>query len=116
MKYRRGTEDRDRTAVQAEKRRCGESRIHAPDDFGASPRIMLAGWTVVAGAALLLLWLALAYHRVGDYLTESDFYGGYAEGAAMIRHGRLDAARYQVVGPVYEIVVALASFVVPDFF
>ena len=91
-------------------------RLHAPEDFFPSRRLMLAAWAVVAVAGLALLWLALGFHRVGDYLTESDFYGGYADGAALIRKGMLDAARYQVVGPVYEVAVALVSFVVPDLF
>jgi len=75
-----------------------------------------AGWIAIAVAGLVLLWLALFFHRVGDYLTESDFYGGYAPGAELIRHGRLDASRYQVVGPLYELALALGGFVVRDLF
>jgi hypothetical protein len=58
---------------------------------------MIAAWIVIAITGLALLWVALRIHVVGDYLTESDFYGGYAPGAALVQHGRLDASRYQVV-------------------
>lgn len=91
-------------------------RLHAAPDLADSQRLRTAGWIVIAVAGLALLWLALFFHRVGDYLTESDFYGGYAPGADLIRHGRLDASRYQVVGPLYELALALAGFVVRDLF
>jgi Flp pilus assembly protein TadD len=61
-----------------------------------------------------MLWVALAAHPVGDYGPESDFYGGYAEGARALRAGIVDPHRYVIVGPVYEAVLALTSFVVPD--
>jgi hypothetical protein len=55
-------------------------------------------------------------HVIGDYLTESDFYGDYAQGARLVQHGHLIPARYGVVGPVYEIALALAGFAIPDLF
>ena len=58
---------------------------------------------------LALVALALGPHRVGDYYTESDFYGGYAPGALRIQSGHLDASRYGVVGPVYDAVLALVG-------
>ena len=91
-------------------------RLHAASAFTESPRMRIAGWIAIAAFGLVLLWLALSFHRVGDYLTESDFYGGYAPGAELIRHGRLDAARYQVVGPLYELLLAFAGLVVRDLF
>jgi len=66
------------------------------------------------GAALLVM--VLGPHRVGDYMTETDFYGQYADGARLIQHGHLEPARYGVVGPGYEIALALAGFVVRDLF
>jgi tetratricopeptide (TPR) repeat protein len=78
--------------------------------------MVTAGWIAIAAFGLVLLWLALFFHRVGDYLTESDFYGGYAPGAELIRHGRLDASRYQVVGPLYELALAIGGLVVRDLF
>src|SRR5258708_2612137 len=43
---------------------------------GASPRVLDTGsWTVIAIAAITLLWVAVRLHRIGDYYTESDFYG-----------------------------------------
>jgi len=55
-------------------------------------------------------------HSIGDYFTETDFYGAYADGARMIQHGHLDPSRYGVIGPVYEITLALAGFAIRDLF
>ena len=75
----------------------------------------VASLAVVALATLALAWIAFARHPVGDYFTESDFYG-YAEGARAFRHGALDFARYSVVGPVYELLLAALTTIVPDAF
>ena len=72
-------------------------------------------WAVVALMALGLLIMALGPHRVGNYFTETDFYS-YAVGARLIEHGRLDPSRYGVVGPVYEVVLAVVGWVVHDLF
>jgi hypothetical protein len=69
---------------------------------------------VLLGVALLAM--ALGPHRVGDYFTETDFYGGYAEGARALQRGHLDPTRYGVVGPGYEMALALAGSVVRDLF
>jgi hypothetical protein len=79
----------------------------------------IATWLARTLAALLgmaLLAVALGPHRIGDYSTETDFYGGYAEGARLIQRGHLDPTRYGVVGPVYELTLALAGAVVRDLF
>ncbi|TMQ60845.1 MAG: glycosyltransferase family 39 protein [Candidatus Eisenbacteria bacterium] len=55
-------------------------------------------------------------HKIGDYMTETDFYGDYARGARMVQQGRIVPARYGVVGPVYEVTLALAGFIVRDLF
>ncbi len=73
-------------------------------------------WGVLAAFAATLLAVALGLHRIGDYFTETDFYGAYAEGARLIQHGRLMPSRYGVVGPGYEAVLALVGFVVRDLF
>jgi tetratricopeptide (TPR) repeat protein len=73
-------------------------------------------WALAAGMAVALLAVALGPHRIGDYSTETDFYGGYAGGARMIQHGRIDPARYGVVGPGYEVALAAAGWVVRDLF
>ena len=72
--------------------------------------------SVLTATALALLGTALRLHRVGDYFTESDFYGGYVEGARAIQHGHVDPARYSVIGPVYEFVLALVGSLAGDFF
>lgn len=63
---------------------------------------------------IALLAMALGPHRVGDYFTETDFYGGYAAGAKALQSGHLDPARYGVVGPGYEVALALVGLVVRD--
>jgi hypothetical protein len=55
-------------------------------------------------------------HRIGDIFAESDLYGGYIEGARLVQGGHLEPGRYGVIGPVYEIVLALVALVVRDFF
>ena len=75
-----------------------------------------AVWLVVG--ALVAVWLAIVWgpHRIGDYWAESDFYGGYVEGARGILKGALDPSRYAVVGPVYEIALATVYLGVRDWF
>jgi len=71
---------------------------------------------VVALAGMAFLVMVLGPHRVGDYMTETDFYGQYAQGARLIQHGHLDPARYGVVGPGYELALAGAGLVVRNLF
>src|SRR5215471_13724765 len=72
------------------------------------------GVIALAGAALLAI--ALFWHPVGDYHAESDFYGGYADGARQIEQGHLDPTRYPVVGPMYECTLALLGLTGVDLF
>ncbi len=74
------------------------------------------GWVVLAACGLALLAVALGPHRIGDYFTETDFYGAYAAGARLIQHGHLIPARYGVVGPGYEVALALVGVVIRDLF
>ncbi len=76
----------------------------------------LATAAVVAIFAATALAMVLGPHRIGDVFTESDFYGAYGPGARALQHGRLDPARYAVVGPVFEFVLAAVGFVVRDLF
>jgi tetratricopeptide (TPR) repeat protein len=78
--------------------------------------VTAAAAIVVALATLVLAWIAFRLHPVGDYFTESDFYGGYAEGARLIQHGRLIPGRFAVAGPGYELALALVGFVTRDLF
>src|ERR1044072_3764377 len=75
-----------------------------------------AAWVVIAVFGAILLWIAFALHPVGDYYTESDFYGGYASGARALQHGLLDPSRYPVVGPGYEFALALFGLGGSDLF
>jgi len=75
-----------------------------------------AGWAVIALTTAALCWVAFVWHPIGDYLTESDFYGAYAPGARLILSGTIDPARYRVYGPVYEFLLAAVGFVARDLF
>jgi tetratricopeptide (TPR) repeat protein len=87
-----------------------------------APGPAVAAWATPAAHVVIALFGAalLAFvagpHKVGDVFTESDFYGSYGPGALAMQHGHLDAARYGVVGPVYEMVLALGGFVFRDLF
>lgn len=93
-----------------------DARAPSPGDGAGWPGARIAGLALVALAGAALLVYALAFRRVGDYLTESDFYSGYAHGAREILHGRVDFARYGVYGPVYEFLLAAVGLLVPDLF
>lgn len=76
---------------------------------------------VGAGVTALLftaaaLGMILGPHRIGDYMTETDFYGAYAQGARLVEHGVVDPKRYAVIGPLYEIALGLVGFVIHDLF
>ncbi len=85
------------------------------DDVGLR-RVRRVALAAIALTALALLGIALGPHRVGDYATETDFYGDYAQGASLIQHGRLDPVRYGVVGPVYESTLALVGLATRNLF
>ena len=79
------------------------------------------GWTILAFALIAAVFGAACVmiagpHRIGDYFTESDFYGAYARGARLIQHGHLLPSRYTVVGPGYEIALALAGLAVRNLY
>jgi 4-amino-4-deoxy-L-arabinose transferase-like glycosyltransferase len=71
----------------------------------------------VIAVVLTCLVITFGPHRIGDYATETDFYGGYARGAEqLLRHGIFDPTRYSVVGPGYEVMLALAAAIVGNTF
>ena len=87
----------------------------------ACPPEAARAWTITAATMLGLFTLAAIVviariHTIGDYFTETDFYGAYAEGARLIQHGRLDPARYGVIGPATRSCSRLVGFVVRDLF
>ena len=90
--------------------------LNVSGDGGPSRAWDIAGWAMAGAVALVLGWIAFRLHIVGDYSTESDFYGGYAAGARLIQSGRVDPARYVVVGPGYDFALAVVGFVVRDLF
>ncbi len=87
----------------------------------ACPPAEARGWTIVAGVLIGTFFAAVCVviagpHKIGDYFTESDFYGAYAQGARLVQHGQLIPSRYTVVGPGYEVALALLGFVIPSLF
>ena len=92
----------------------GAVALHAAPGLapGLDRRLWRLTLLVVALLGVALLVMVLGPHRVGDYMTETDFYGQYAQGARLIQHGHLEPARYGVVGPGYELALAAAGLVV----
>src|SRR5439155_25931876 len=80
------------------------------------PALGWAAWAAIAAYAVMVLAMVFGPHTVGDVFTETDFYGSYGPGARMLQHGHLEAARYGVVGPLFELLLALVGFVVRDLF
>src|SRR5687768_7369031 len=100
---KRTDRDRGRTrahapAPQAAVRRPAPPAIVLHDPPGIPPLRWSAplSWLVIAAAGAALLWIAFGHHPIGDYATESDFYGGYVDGARLWQQLRPDPARYAV--------------------
>ena len=106
------------SASRGSQTRPGAVALH--DAPGLAPGLDRLLWRLTLLVAALLgvalLVMVLGPHRVGDYMTETDFYGQYAQGARLIQHGHLEPARYGVVGPGYELALAAAGLVVRDLF
>lgn len=96
---------------------AGPLRLNAADAITpAAARVLtILAWVLAAALAAALL-VMIAGHPIGDYMAETDFYGAYYEGARMIQRGHIDPSRYGVIGPVYEILLALFGFVARDLF
>jgi hypothetical protein len=105
-------------SVPRPRSRSAAFALHAPAGSSPLPERLTRAAIPALAAALAVALLAMTFgpHVVGDYFTETDFYGGYAEGARAIQRGHLDPSRYGVVGPGYEIALALVGFVVRDLF
>src|SRR5262249_62044526 len=68
----------------------GWLRRDATGELNEAPWIPGLFTVVVAAVGVILMRIILGPHRVGDYFTETDFYGAYAEGARQLQHGLLD--------------------------
>lgn len=101
---------------RARRRRPAAARVPPAPLPGEDRALSIAAWAVAGALLVALVALIAGPHSVGDYFTESDFYGAYAQGARALQHGHLDPTRYGVVGPGYEVALALAGFVVRDLF
>src|SRR5690349_22108270 len=95
---------------------------HAPPRAQKSFAAAAPAWAqtssniALAIGCVLVIGMALFTHPIGDYHAESDFYGGFAQSARGIEHGRLDPGAYPVVGPVYELTLALFGFAFSNLF
>ncbi len=63
---------------------------------------------------ILMLVVSLKYHVIGDYNVETDFYWTYVPQAGQILAGTIPIEDFH--GPVYPIVLALASIFTKDLF
>ncbi len=92
--------------------------LHAPATLAPGEARTLSILALVLGGAYVAVasFMAFGPHAVGDYFTETDFYGAYADGARMLQRFHVDPSRYGVIGPVYEVVLALVGFVIRDLF
>ncbi len=63
---------------------------------------------------VVMLWIALKYHVVGDYGVETDFYWSYVPQARHILQGSLPIEDFH--GPLYPLVLAAASLITKDLF
>ena len=81
-----------------------------------SPWLDYAAWLAIAVFAAAALAMAFGPHTVGDVFTETDFYGSYGPGARRLLQGHIDASRYAVVGPLFELLLAAVGLVVHDLF
>jgi len=107
-------------AGKAQRRRESSPRAPAPPPRGpisaGDPAWAVpAARVVVALGTVALLFVAFATHPIGDHFTESDFYE-YAAGGRSIARGNIDFARYGVIGPVYEFLLAIPALLgIPAF-
>jgi dolichyl-phosphate-mannose-protein mannosyltransferase len=97
--------------------------LHAPQRAQGPPSVRLdeeawrrAGIVLLVVATAAFTLVAIAFHSVGDYFTETDFYGAYALGAEALRGGHFDGSRYGAYGPVYELTLAAVGLVWRDLF
>ncbi len=63
---------------------------------------------------VILLILSLAYHKVGDYGIETDFFWGYVPAAKSFINGDLQIDQFR--GPLYPIVLSLVNLLISDYF
>lgn len=73
-----------------------------------------ASVSVAAVYFVVMVWVALKYHIVGDYGVETDFYWSYVPQARHILEGSLPIEDFH--GPLYPIVLAAMSLVTSDLF
>lgn len=72
---------------------------------------------VIGGVFIVLMtWNSFAYHRIGDYGVETDFYWDYAPAADELLHLELDLDRYRFRGPGYPVILAAVSLITGNSF
>lgn len=74
----------------------------------------LAGVAIGLVYLVVMLWIGLTYHLVGDYHVETDFFQAYVPSAKDILNGVWTIEDFR--GPAYPAVLALFGVVLKDFF
>ncbi len=111
------TRTRARRGAAASPRKPRVSLNGSPEVAATEEQLLTRVALAVAGVlAVALLIMAFGPHRIGDYFTETDFYGAYAAGAKLNEHGQLIPSRYGVIGPGYELTLGIVGFLIPDLF
>lgn len=64
--------------------------------------------------AVVMTFISLSFHKIGDYGVETDFYWGYVPAAQQFLNGVVQIDQFR--GPLYPIVLSLFGSVLGDFF
>src|SRR5574341_724082 len=73
-----------------------------------------AGLVLAAVYFLLMLYVGMKFHTVGDYNVETDFFWGYVPEAKQILHGHFVIEDFR--GPAYPALLAIVGAIFKDFF
>lgn len=73
-----------------------------------------AGYVLSGIYGILMLWISLKYHVIGDYNVETDFFWGYVPEAKKILQGSILIEDFR--GPGYPLLLALVGLLTRDYF
>ncbi len=72
------------------------------------------GWLLGGIYAFIMLLVAFAYHKIGDYGVETDFFWSYVPQAKSFLDGHLIIDKYR--GPLYPMALGLFHLILGDYF
>ncbi len=102
---------RDRQGKKSIDAPSGALLVPALERITSHPR---AVWVLGGIHALVMLYIGLRYHIVGDYGVETDFFWSYVPSAEQVLNGTILIEDFR--GPVYPILLALLNLFVGDYF